>query len=118
MGYMGLDHSDESDNAADFVCKYKTAKTMVQRRKLISEELKNEDNDYNTSGWVNIALAMEEGVVRHDDLTATQKESLIELLLKEKLNSDSSKKSRWGDEKNRVMHNNAYKRLLKIVKTK
>ena len=72
MGYMGMDNWEDSDCAADFVYAYKKASTMAQRRKLIDVELKDFANSYNTPGSVNIALAMEGGVVRRDDLTAKQ----------------------------------------------
>jgi hypothetical protein len=115
MGYTGLDNWQESDEAADFVFVYKKAKTTLERRKIIVKELKNSANTFNTPGSVNIALAMEAGIVRKTDLTLGQIETLMKLLSKLESNSLPEKSDDWGDEKNRTMHNDAYKRLLEVV---
>lgn len=115
MGYMGLDNWQDSDKAADFVFVYKDAKTMPERRKIIDKELKNSANAFNTPGSVNIALAMEGGIVRKTDLTAKQIKTLAKLLSELESDSSSEKSEDWGDEKNRIMHNNAYKRFLEVL---
>ena len=115
MGYMGLNSSGESDNAADFVFIYKKAKTKTQRRQLIDSELKDFANNYNTPGSVNIALAMEDGIVRGDDLTAKQLNRLRELLADLKLKSSSKYREEWDDEYGRLEHNQAYTRMLRFI---
>lgn len=115
MGYMGLNNWQDSDEAADFVFVYKEAKTTPERRKIIDEELKNSANMVNTPGSVNIALAMEAGIVRKTDLTAKQIKTLAKLLSELESNSSPETSDDWGDEKNRIMHNNAYKRFLEVV---
>lgn len=112
---MGMNHWEESDNAADFVTSYKEATTLTKRRTLLDEELKNFANFCNTPGSVNIALAMEDGIVRKTDLTAKQLNKLSELLTDLKLKSSAKFKKEWDGESNRLVHNEAYKRLLKVV---
>ena len=112
---MGLNNWRDSDEAADFVFVYKDAKTTLERRKIIDKELKNSANTFNTPGSVNIALAMEDGIVRKGDLTAKQINTLVKLLSELESNSLPETSDDWGDEKNRTMHNNAYKRLLEVV---
>ena len=115
MGYMGMDHWQESDGAADFVFVYKEATTMSKRRKIIDTELKDFANNYNTPGSVNIALAMEDGIVRKDDLTAKQTNKLRELLADLKMKSSAKYRDEWNNEDGRLKHHEAYKRLLKLI---
>lgn len=115
MGYMGMNHWEESDGAADFVFIYKKATTMAKRRKIIDTELKDFANSYNTPGSVNIALAMEDGIVRKDDLTAKQTNKLRELLADLKLKSSSKYREEWCDDAGRMEHNQAYTRMLKFI---
>lgn len=115
MGYMGLNNWQDSDEAADFVFVYKDAKTILERRKIIDKELKNLANIFNTPGSVNIALAMEAGIVRKTDLTAQQIKTLVKLLFELESDSSQEKSEDWDDEENRIMHNNAYKRLLEVL---
>ena len=113
---MGLNHWGESDGAADFVYTYKEATTMAKRRKLIDTELKDFANNYNTPGSVNIALAIEGGILRKEDLTEVQLYTLRDLLTELKVKSSAKYRKEWSDESGRIEHNNAYKRLLKAVK--
>lgn len=55
MGFMGLSHYTESDNASDF-----HAKLRLHVRNLFREELKNKANEYNTPGWLNALLVFKE----------------------------------------------------------
>ena len=69
MGFMGLNHWGESDNASGFVYTLeetlaKTAKEPLAEQKRmirlkVNEELRNEANEYNTPGAINIALVVE-----------------------------------------------------------
>lgn len=113
---MGLNSWQDSDEAADFVFVYKNAKTTLERRKIIDKELKNSANTFNTPGSVNIALAMEDGIVRKGDLTAKQIKTLAKLLSELESDSSPEKSEDWDDEQNRIMHNNAYKRFLEVIK--
>jgi len=113
---MGLNRWQESDNAADFVFGYKEANSKVERRKLIDKEFDETGNSYNTPGVVNIALALEDGIVRKDDFTVKQIHKLRNDLTILKLKSSEKFKNEWGDEDNRLMHNDAYSRFLKLVR--
>ena len=55
MGFMGLSHYTESDNASDF-----HAKLRLHVRNLFRAELKNKANEYNTPGWLNALLIFKE----------------------------------------------------------
>ena len=56
MGFMGLNHWVESDNAADF--RYVLIQNMLEECK---KEVVHETNEYNTDGCINIALLLEDG---------------------------------------------------------
>lgn len=55
MGFMGLDHWCSSDNAADF--RGGLLDTMAEA---LEKELKETANCYNTPGFINVALVMED----------------------------------------------------------
>jgi len=55
MGFMGLGHWSESDNAADF-----HARLRLQIRNEFRKEMKNKANEYNTPGWLNALLIFKE----------------------------------------------------------
>ena len=65
MGYMGLSHWADSDNASGF--RYRVMDALKQKkggttkaRKLIRKEMEHLDNRWNTDGFVNVALVMED----------------------------------------------------------
>ena len=61
MGFMGLKHWVESDNAADFRGTLQDTKgNKIKLKKAIAKELKLRDNEYNTDGFINIALILED----------------------------------------------------------
>lgn len=72
MGFTGIKSWLDSDNAADFVSELETAFARCRKRKtswrtsvrrLVQAEMKEWDNEFNTPGWLNVALALEaEGV--------------------------------------------------------
>lgn len=68
MGFFGLDHYMSSDQAADFIYAFKQQRTPLGRIQCLIAELKDTDFCYNTPGWINIALGLEDGVIRYDDL--------------------------------------------------
>lgn len=108
MGYMGLDSWGESDNAAGFKSSLEEAVG-----ELFDSEIQDEANSYNTPGSVNIGLLIEDGVLPIRLLKPSQIN-----ILKDKLKvliKDSSKKDDYEDEGNRLMHNKAYKRILKFI---
>lgn len=86
MGFMGLNHWVESDNAADF--RWKINSTV---QKLIEKELKNLDFDYNTPGPINIALLIEGGSIVYGMITAEQTEEVLTYLKKIKEDSNDFK---------------------------
>ena len=115
MGYTGLGHWGESDEAADFVFSYQKAKSPKTKQNVIDRELKNFANDYNTPGSVNIVLAMEGDIVLKSDLSVAQLRKLRKLL-KTLIGECSEKhKDSWYSEEARIEHYNAYVRLLKVV---
>lgn len=105
---MGLNGWEESDNAAAFDI---TLEEVLN--KLITKELKDQSNSYNTCGAVNIALLIEDGRLSVAQFNKQNRLKLIELLKEQILGV--SDKSEWDDEENRKMHLNAYKRMLKNV---
>lgn len=65
MGFMGLSHWNDSDNAADFVSAFK--KTIPDEKQMlgcIKQEFKNGANTYNTPGFINVALMVEDGILK------------------------------------------------------
>lgn len=61
MGFMGLSHWSLSDEAADFrsaLQKCKGNETKLKKR--IKEEVYRTTNEYNTDGFINIALILED----------------------------------------------------------
>ena len=117
MGYFGLEHWGDSDEAADFVSVYQTAKSPKSKQNVIDKELKNFANDYNTPGSVNIALAIEDGILQTSDLNVVQLNKLRKLLKKLIDECSEKRKDLWHSEKARIEHNDAYIRLLKVVES-
>ena len=56
MGFMGLDSWVESDCAADF-----RSELVDTLYKQTIDELENKANQYNTPGYINVALLLEDG---------------------------------------------------------
>lgn len=95
---MGLKHWGESDDAADFKITLEEAVS-----KLVKKELRHFANEYNTSGAVNIALMLEDGIISIKLIEAPLIKVLLEQLnrlLEDRLDSE---------------HRRAYKRLIKFV---
>jgi hypothetical protein len=110
MGYMGLNHWEESDEAADFF--YEISKSVD---KLVKKELKNRANCYNTAGEINVALLIEDDKIDVGSLEDDTLKELVERLSKV-LKTTSSET--WEDLKSQKEHINAYKRLLKNINNK
>ncbi len=118
MGYMGLSHWAESDGAADFRHLIVGLKNKSAITKCIIKELKEDNSVWNTPGCINIALAMEDKET--PDFSSYLTPEIFEKIISQ-LNyhiSACEDKSQWDEEKNRKMHLKAYKRLLKVVKSK
>ena len=113
MGYFGLKHWKDSDNAADFVWSLKKT-TEEQKKKLISSELKDDSNCFNTPGCVNVTLAIEGGELDVKILTAQHKIK-IKSSLKSLIKTSSKKTEEWDNE-GRLEHLFAYRRLLLLIK--
>lgn len=60
MGYMGLDHYQDSDNASNLA--YTMGNAMAE---VLMKGLKKKDNEYNTDGPVNVALVFEGIILPH-----------------------------------------------------
>ena len=69
---MGLNHWAESDNASDFM--YTVRKAMI---KIISKELKDKGNEWNTCGADNIALGIKSGDIGLNTLTNKQYDQIL-----------------------------------------
>lgn len=113
MGYCGLKTVYSSDYAADLIHACQRAFT-----KILDEGLKTESNEYNTPGWVNVALIIESGIMDGFDLYDYKVDwkFLISKLQEEITNSADDKSGQWGNEYNRRKHHDAYKRMLQSVR--
>ena len=125
---MGLSHWVESDNAADF--RFTIMEALKQKkggvakaRQLIRKEMKLIDNRWNTVGFVNVALVMEDaGGKNYDGLTP----DLSELMTKKDFQRlitifNNTLKSVGPDaakDRNTAWQVKAYERMLKFVKGK
>ena len=129
MGYMGLSHWVESDNAADFrytimeaLKRKKGGKAKAQR--LIRKEMKLVDNQFNTDGSVNVALVMEDAGSEDNwdgptpDLTKLMTKRDFETLIKglQKLISRCELEDKADPNMN--WHRKNFERMLKFVKGK
>jgi hypothetical protein len=115
MGYMSLDSWGDSDMAADAY--YRVIKAMVKE---LNSSMELKENNYNTSGGVNVALIIESGILDKvpahmlDDLNT----KLLLKLLEAEINSAMpDRKDDWGNEDNRKKHLKDYKRLYAVVWT-
>lgn len=79
MGFMGLSHWSESDNAADFHSKlYKAI------NKAFLSELKRDANVYNTPGYINVML-----MIKSNPSLANFISTKILSIVSERINSDN-----------------------------
>lgn len=76
---MGLSHWTESDNAADFKYVFEE-KIRSEAIKLINRELKDEANEFNTPGYINVALLVEAGAITDLMMTTEQADRIIQCL--------------------------------------
>lgn len=117
MGYMGLESVFDSDMASD--CAHDAIEAMVDS---LSESLKDETNEFNTSGPENVALFFEEvllpnaptwilGYPKIVDLATKTKEKIDELITATK----SADAADWDNEENRQYHVKAYSRMAKSI---
>ena len=115
MGYMGLDTIGDSDGASDFV-----SGVMDKIAEECEKEIKDNANEYNTPGYVNIALFAEAYLMKESIYGDSR---LIKVLKKvlTKLESKLAKMSKEEDWDNRPghgkkMHVKAYKRMISNLK--
>lgn len=113
MGYCGLKTVYSSDHAADLIVSCQRAFT-----KALNDGLQKDSNEYNTPGWVNVALIIESGIMDKFELYDYKVDwkFLITKLQEEITNSDSDKIRLWSNEDNRREHHDAYKRMLQSVR--
>ncbi len=108
MGYMGLQHWNDSDTAFDFFCDLEESKNPIE---LIEKQIDKDNGPYNTSGAINVALLIEDGKILRmppklsDKLTAALFKQLRKV----------EEKAWRGDLDNWSYHVDAYKRLLDVV---
>jgi hypothetical protein len=108
MGFFGLNHWGSSDNAADFAsqiqdidCSWRQTKVRDRIRKFVAKEFKEQGNEYNTPGVLNIALVLDaEGT--GDNISATRIpifSKYLDLRTLKKLHKDLIAESkRWSKE--------------------
>ena len=117
MGYMGLAHWNDSDMTAGL--RSTVVDALVKALNVGMKEV--ERHGTNTCGIVNVALFLESGAL--DPYAGYEVEDLnwkklIEGLEKYIKESNRSNAAAWNnDEDGRIMHNLAYKRMLRSVKT-
>lgn len=103
MGFMGLSHWALSDNAADF-----RGGLLATMTKMLAKELKETANEYNTPGYINVALIMEDktifGTMEENDRSYFYRVTHDTIkMLTATINSDA-----WGNE-----HKKSLKRMKK-----
>jgi hypothetical protein len=108
---MGLETYMDSDNAADFHWSVKKQlKNVGKTVKLFETELKDEANCYNTPGWVNIALVIEDGIL--DSLSNKNKKKFVDVISASIAKLDIMIDENKNDtDQNVIFHVNAYKRM-------
>jgi len=113
MGYMGLDHVNDSDGAADLAIDITDAMVKVLRR-----GLKEKGNDFNPDGCVNVALFFRDFILpctavhyRTDDGLKKLAEETIELLNTNIENASVKNKGEWDSESNRKYHLTEYRKM-------
>jgi hypothetical protein len=118
MGYSGLKNVNSSDTASDLA--YGCERAYLKE---LSNGLKVQENEFNTSGWINVALIIESGALDSfcsysDEFEKFDWEFLIKKLEREVIESSSNVKykSQWECEENRQMHHKAFKRMCSNVK--
>lgn len=108
MGYMGLDSWIDSDNAADTFCDVCDAIAKILKKRLRD---KAGDNEWNTSGHVDVGLIFEALFPEAEYAGANEDLAVVAEKAKKLLDKDLEymKKHKVGD----AMHKGAYKRLSK-----
>lgn len=114
MGYMGLNSVRNSDSASDLA--YDAIGSMV---KGLRKGLKEEGNEYNTNGPVNVALFFEAYIIPlaeeyqdYSDVWDLARDTKTEL----QAFRNKMKENDWGkDVTNKKMHIDAYNRMLKAL---
>lgn len=113
MGYMGLKHFQESDNASELADEMGNAMADVLR-----DGLKEAGNSFNTDGVVNVAMIFrdliipnKEEYVCNEKLRAVAKETYKKLF--KQVHED--KPGDWDDQENRKEHMAAYRGMLKAL---
>jgi len=116
MGYLGLKHMGDSDNAADLGHDVQEAMANV-----LLKRLGKTDNVYNTDGPIDVALVFEALIIpamKSFDCTKLYNLALETIKKLEEKFDDAKKGSveDWGSHENKKMHVNAYNRMLKSMK--
>jgi len=114
MGYSGLTNVQDSDSASDM-----TADITDAIAKVLSKHLSENDNEFNTSGAVNVGLFNESILypVRNSLGWGNDKLEKVLQRARKKLEKEleSGKKTSaedWNGGDNKQMHLRAYKRML------
>lgn len=111
MGYMGLDHPNESDNASDLFCE--VIESII---KTLNNGLKEPGNCYNTNGVINVALIIEQLIpllkTSYNDKVFKFLDKVSKLLAKE---IKDLKKWEPEDEKSACWHREKYTRMKKNI---
>jgi len=110
MGYMGLENYMASDEASDFVCT-----VLGSIEKDCEKQLKNKANEYNTPGYVNIAL-FAEAFLKNISIYSDDKLYKILEQVKNKLDEQVKAIKKMEYWKDQQMHITAFKRMSKNIK--
>ncbi len=108
MGYMGLESVGLSDNASDLA--YSVFGAMTKK---LAKGLKEKGNEYNTPGFVNIALFVEQYLKPDKYYGNDELYEIIEKakgMLEEQIETMDGE---WPNENNRKYHLKSYKRMVK-----
>jgi hypothetical protein len=114
MGFMGLDNWVCSDNAADLM-----GKVLDSLGKILLEHVDKRDNEYNTQGWMDVALVVEELLVNNKHIWPHISDDLYNALLATQINvelqlDNMNEESEFYKDFKRM--NNNLSKILKVVK--
>ena len=113
MGYIGLKHAYESDNAADFACVVFTDFDKLLAKHLI-KEMKHKDNEMNTEGIINIGLLIQSFFKDIDSFNFPKTVVQVNICIQKIKDQLEKDKIYYNGEKNNY-HKKSYLKLIKSM---
>jgi EAL domain-containing protein (putative c-di-GMP-specific phosphodiesterase class I) len=110
MGYMGLKHYGEVDDAFSLAIEL-----QEKIAKVLKKALKEEVNEYNPEGCVNVALVIESSIPMELEVISPELREVIEetyVKLNNLITETKENKPNWEDKKAYKKHLVAYKRMM------